>query len=155
MKKILKSVAMITASMMMLCSCNGNEKKDVTASELLKAALDSQAKFEELETVETDYIKYYYSLEEDWYSEFSASVAGNNAFADEVVVVKAASDESVDDIKSALEARISSRKDVLQSYAPVEYDKLCKSEVKTEGKFVYMIVGSDSSKAEKALEKLF
>ncbi|MBE6841782.1 MAG: DUF4358 domain-containing protein [Ruminococcus sp.] len=156
MKKLFKGFIALAASAMMFCSCSGgDEKTDVSAQKLLSAALESGAKFEEMESVEGEYIKFNYDIEESWYEEFAAQAAGNPAFADEVIVVKAADSDSLKNIQNALNGRIEERKKVLQSYAPVEYDKLSESKVKTEGDYVYLVVGSDTKKAEKALEKLF
>ncbi len=147
-------IAAVTAAMtLLLCSC-GSSSSDVTSSELLKAASDSGASFEEMVDVEDTDIKYLYNIEKDWYDEFSASAAGNLAFADEIVVVKSSSSDNTDKIKNALEQRVESRKKTLQSYAPDEYSKLCESEIKTSGDFIYLIVGKDNKKAEKALKKL-
>lgn len=154
MKKILKGFMALALSLSVFCSC-GKKESDVSADKLLSAAVDSGAKFEEMEVVDGEYIKFYYEIEESWYEEFAAKAAGDTALADEVVVVKASDDEALKKIQEALEKRVKDRKEVLQSYAPVEYDKLCDSEVKTEGDYVYLVVGSEGNKAEKALEKLF
>lgn len=153
MKKVLSSVLAALSAGLVLCSCSGKES-DKPASELLDAALKG-AEFEELVKVEGSDIKYTYDLEESWYDDFAASVAGNMAFADEIVFVKAASDEDVEKVQNALEKRVKSRKDTLQSYAPAEYDKLCNTEVKVSGKYVYLVVGEDSKSALKAAEKAF
>lgn len=153
MKKIFSAVITALTAGVLLCSCSGKDS-DKSASELLDAAL-SGAKFEELSSVEGSDIKYTYDLEESWYDDFAASVAGNMAFADEIVFVKASSDENVEKVQSALETRVKTRKDTLQSYAPAEYDKLCNTEVKVKGKYVYLVVGEDSKSALKAAEKAF
>lgn len=152
-----KTVSLLLAALsagMILCSCSGKES-NTPASELLSAALNSGVDFDEMVPVEGSDVKYTYDIEESWYDDFAASVAGNMAFAEEIVFVKAASDDNVEKIQKALESRLQSRKDTLQSYAPAEYDKLCKSEVKTNGKYVYLVVAEDSKKAEKAAEKAF
>lgn len=153
MKFSLKTAAVAAAMTLVLCSC-GSSSSDVTSSELLKAASESGASFEEMVNVEDSDIKYLYSIEEDWYDEFSASAAGNLAFADEIVVVKASSSDNAAKIKDALEKRVESRKKTLESYAPDEYNKLCDSEIKTDGDYIYLIVGKDNKTAEKALKKL-
>lgn len=154
MKKAVSVFLAAAAAAVMLCSCGG-KNSNTPVSELLEAASESGVNFGELVSVEGSDIKYTYDLEESWYDEFAASVAGNMAFAEEIVFVKASSDENVEKIQKALENRVQSRKDTLQSYAPAEYDKLCKSEVKTNGKYVYLIVSEDSKTALKAAEKAF
>ena len=155
MRKFLKTASAVIMGVMLLCSCGGKSNSDVTASELLKAAEESGASFDEMESVTKDDIKYYYELEEGWYDDFAAEISGNQAYADEIVVVKASSSENVKKVSDALKSRIESRKTTLQSYAPEEYDKLCKSSVETKGNYVYLVVNSDIKTAQKALEKLF
>ncbi len=153
MRHSLKIAAVAATMALMFCSC-GSSSSDVTSSELLTAAADSGAKFEEMVSVEESDIKFLYDIEKDWYKEFSASAAGNPAYADEIVVIKASSSDNATKIKEALEKRVESRKNTLQSYAPDEYDKLCDSQIKTDGDYIYLIVGKDNKTAEKALKKL-
>jgi len=154
MRKAFSVILAAASACVLLCSCSGKDS-DTPASQLLTAAADSGVDFGEMVTVEGSDIKYTYDLEESWYDDFAGSVAGNMAFAEEIVFVKASSDENVDKIRQALEKRLQSRKDTLQSYAPAEYDKLCSSEVKLRGSYVYLVVAEDSKKALKAAEKAF
>lgn len=155
MKSIVKIIAASAVSALLLCSCGKGKETDKTAAELLSAAKDSGAKFEELVSVDGTDIKYTYDLDESLYDDFAAEAAGNPAYADEIVFVKASSDENVDKVKKAIEARVESRKKTLESYAPDEFDKLCSSKVMTNGKYVYLIVGSSAGDAQKAVEKAF
>lgn len=154
MKKVISAVLAALSAGVLLCSCSGKDS-DTPAAELLAAASESGVDFGELVKVEGSDIRYTYDLEESWYDDFAASVAGNMAFAEEIVFVKASSEENVEKIQQALETRLQSRKDTLQSYAPAEYDKLCSSEIKTRGRYVYLVVAEDSKKALKAAEKAF
>ncbi|MBE6853189.1 MAG: DUF4358 domain-containing protein [Ruminococcus sp.] len=154
MKKILSAVLAAALAGTLLCSC-GKGGSDKAAAELLGAAKNSGAAFEELVSVEGSDIKYTYDIEESLYEDFAAEAAGNMAFADEIVFIKASSEDNIEKIKKALEARVQSRKDTLQSYAPAEYDKLCKSEIIVNGNYVYLIVGGDIKTAQKAVDKMF
>ncbi|MDO5560819.1 MAG: DUF4358 domain-containing protein [Oscillospiraceae bacterium] len=151
--KLIKMTSMLILSGVLLCSCAG-KSSNAAASDIISAAKTSGSTFEELESVEKADIKYYYNLDESSYSDFSAMVSGNQAYADEIVVVKAASSSKVSDIKKALEERIDSRKKTLESYAPDEYQKLCDASVKTDGDYVYLVVGDDTKDALKAIKDL-
>lgn len=154
MKKALSLILAAFSAGMILCSCSGKES-NATADELLKATVECGVDFGELVSVKDSDIKYTYDLDGSLYDDFSASVSGNLAYAEEVVFVKASSEENIPKIEEALNARLESRKETLQSYAPAEYDKLSKSEVKTRGSYVYLIVCADSKTALKAAEKAF
>ncbi len=152
MKKIIKLEAVLSAALILLCSCGGSS--DVKTSDLLNAAVDSGAPFEELVEYSEEDFTTYYEVEKELFDECSVKAAGNAACADEVVVVKASSSDNAKEIEKKLDAHVESRKNTLQSYAPAEYDKLDNSEVKVNGNIVYLVVCSDE-KAQKALEKLF
>lgn len=154
MKRITSAVLACITAGMLLCSCSGGES-NAAAADLLKAALDNGTGFDEMVSVEGSDIKYTYDIDESLYEDFAASVAGNMAYAEEVVFVKASSDENVEKIQKALEKRLESRKETLKSYAPAEYDKLNKSKVETKGRYVYLVVCEDSKKVASAAEKAF
>lgn len=155
MKKIMSAILASFTAAVLLSSCSGGGASNAAAADLLKAAVDNGTGFEELVSVEDSDIKYTYDIEKDWYDDFAASVSGNMAYAEEVVFVKASSEENADKIKTALENRLQSRKDTLQSYAPAEYDKLNRSKVMTNGLYVYLVVCEDSDKALDAVKKAF
>jgi len=146
------SAALITA--VMLCSCGG-KTADADVNELFKAAQESSSAYEELVEVEADEVKRLYSIESDWYAEYSAAVSGNLAYAEEIIVFKASSSENAEKIKTALEKRVESRIKTLEGYAEDEAEKLKKAKVKTKGDYVYLVVGEDNKKAEDAMNKLF
>lgn len=152
MKKLIKLEAVFSAALILLCSCGGSS--DVKTADLLAAAVDSGASFEELVEYSTDDLTTYYGIEKDMFEECAVKVAGNAAYADEVVIVKASSSDNAKEIEKKLDAHVEDRKNILQSYAPAEYDKLNNSDVKVNGNIVYLVVCGDE-KAQKALEKLF
>ena len=152
MKKLIKIEAVLSSALLLLCSCGGSS--DVKTADLLAAAVDSGAVFEELVEYSEDDLTTYYDIEKDLFDECAVKAAGNPAYADEVVVVKASSSDNAKKIEEKLDAHVESRKNTLQSYAPAEYDKLNNSDVKVKGNIVYLVV-CDDEKAQKALEKLF
>ncbi|WP_044976176.1 DUF4358 domain-containing protein [Ruminococcus sp. HUN007] len=154
MKKLISAFTACVTAGILLCSCSGGSSEAAT-EDLLKAALDNGTGFDEMVSVEGSDIKYTYDIEESWYDDFAASVAGNMAYAEEAVFVKASSDENVEKIEKALEKRLQSRKETLKSYAPAEFAKLENSSVETKGRYVYLVVCEDSKKALKAAEKAF
>lgn len=151
-KKITACILSSLVSVLMLCSCGGTSDADV--KELFSAAQNSGAVFEELVDVENSEISYLFNIEEEWFSDYSAAVSGNLAYADEIAVFKASSSENAVNIKESLEKRVESRKKVLESYAPDEFKKLQNAEVIVKGKYVYLVVGKDNKTAENAIKKL-
>jgi len=154
MKKNITALAAALITAVMLCSCGG-KTADVDVNELFKAAKESSSSYDELVEVEADEVKRLYGIESDWYTDYSASVSGNLAYAEEIIVFKSSSSENAGKIKSALEKRIESRINTLEGYAEDEAAKLKKAKIKTKGDYVYLVVGEDNKKAEDAMNKLF
>lgn len=158
MKKFL--IAAAAAFTVMLSGCGSTDvSADAPLSEIVNDMVSSvnntDAEMVEVSADDSDKISFYYNVEEEWYSDFSAQVAGGGALADEIVIFKANSEEYVDDIKSGLEARLDSRKEDFHDYVPSEYDKLCECSVETKGDYVYLIVTIDNQAAVSALESHF
>ena len=101
-------------------------------------------------TAENFQIKY--GLTQYEYEEFSLWWAGSGADADEVCIIKAKDKEKV---KLAVEERLDGQKDVFKDYVPEEYDKLCDTQVKTKGDYVYWLCTNDNEKAEEVLKSDF
>lgn len=58
-------------------------------------------------------------------------------------------------VKLAVEERLDGQKDVFKDYVPEEYDKLCDTQVKTKGDYVYWLCTNDNEKAEEVLKSDF
>ena len=144
MTKKIKGLGIISAFAMSLCmltACGGSMPDDVASKDIMTAVISSGVSFPEMQEVTADRLTYYYDVQEGWYSDFG-----------EVAVFHASSKDTVDDIETALNSRLEKRKKDFDGYVAEEYDKLCASEVKTKGNYVYLIVSKDNDTAESALE---
>lgn len=154
-KKIAVSLGIMTAMLLTACGSK-NTEASASVAEMVQGIADSGVQFEELTAGEddADVTAYHYSVETDWYSEY-ASLAATAASADEIVIFKAASDDTVDDLETALDAYLEKRKGDFESYAPDEYDKLTQCNVITKGDYVCLIVSSDNDTAEEKFNSYF
>lgn len=155
MTKKIKGLGIISAfaiSLCMLTACGGSVPDDVASKDIMTAVISSGVSFPEMQEVTADRLTYYYDVQEGWYSDFGATIAGSAGEADEVAVFHASSKDTVDDIETALNSRLEKRKKDFDGYVAEEYDKLCASEVKIKGNYVYLIVSKDNDTAESALE---
>ncbi|MGN0613623.1 MAG: DUF4358 domain-containing protein [Porcipelethomonas sp.] len=157
MKKIKSAIAgliMSAAVMVSATACGGSKEATKPLSDITKAVADSGIEFPEMIEVSEENFQFKYGVTADDYAEYSVMWAGSGGDADEICIVKA-NEDKVDTIKEAVEKRLDSQKDVFKDYVPEQYDKLCDTEVKTEGNYVYWLCTNDNSKAEDTLLSYF
>lgn len=150
-KRIILPAVIMIASVFSLSGCGKDSQKSEASKplkEITADVLNCGVEFPEMVEVAEDNFQIKYSLTADDYEEFSLWWAGSGADADEVCIIKAKDSGKV---KDAVSERLDGQKDVFKDYVPEQYDKLCKSEVKTKGDYVYWLCTNDNEKAEKAL----
>ena len=152
MKKIISTFISVIIIATCFVAC-GKKESDVTATELLSAAVESGVSFDELEEVEKEKISFYFEISEETYDEFAGKIAGSAASADEIIIFKAKTKDDVNEIKDALNSRLEKRKTDFKSYSTVEYEKLNSSQVYTNGNYVYLIVSKDNATVQSAIKE--
>lgn len=153
MKKTIAGMVMAVSVLFSVAGCGAKEASK-PLGEITKAVLDSGIDFPEMVEVSEDNFGFKYDIDAEDYSEFSVYWAGSGGDSDEVCIIKA-KEGKADSVKEDVQERLNSQKDVFKDYVPEEYDKLCKSEVKTEGDYVYWVCTDDNSKAEETLLSYF
>lgn len=154
-KRIIAVAGIISIIALTACSSSETEAS-ASVADMVNGISSSGAAFDELTPGENDadVTAYHYSVETEWYSEY-ASLAATAASADEIVIFKAASDDTIDDLESALKKYLEKRKADFEQYAPDEFEKLNNCKVITKGKYVCLIVSSEASVAEKQFDSYF
>ncbi len=157
-KRLILPVMLVIASVFSLSGCSEEPKEAENAtptkaiSEITADVLNCGIEFPEMVEVSEENFQIKYSLSEGDYEEFSLWWAGSGADADEVCIIKAGDKEKV---KKAVEDRLEGQKETFKDYVPEQYDKLCETEVKTKGDYVYWLCTNDNEKAQKALDADF
>lgn len=121
-------------------------------SEISSDIIGCGIEFPEMIEVSEENFQIKYGLSEGDYEEYSLWWAGSGADADEVCIIKAADKEKV---KDAVEERLDGQKEAFKDYVPEQYDKLCETEVKTKGDYVYWLCTNDNQKAQDTLNSAF
>lgn len=131
--------------------CN-ESSEDIKASkplnEITEAVMECGVEFPDMVEVSEDNFQFRYAISADDYSEYSVWWAGSGGDADEICLIKA---ENTDKVKKAVEERKKSQEGVFKDYVEEQYEKLCDSEVKTKGDYVYWLCTNDNEKAEDIL----
>lgn len=153
---VLQAAVLIVSAFSLVTGCGKDSDSSAEASKPLKEitadVINCGVEFPEMVEVAEDNFQLKYSLTADDYDEYSVWWAGSGADADEVCLIKAKDSKKV---KDAVSDRLEGQKQAFKDYVPEQYDKLCKTEVKTKGDYVYWLCTNDNSKAEKTLNDDF
>lgn len=154
-----KSVTGVFLTALMFFSLTGCGKDDNDNAQASKPVNDITAEimncgieFPEMVEVSEDNFQFRYSLEDGDYSEYSVWWAGSGGDSDEICIIKAKDKEKV---KKAVKGRLESQKNVFKDYVEEQYNKLCDTDIKTKGDYVYWICTNDNKKAEDIILSYF
>lgn len=150
MKKILCGI-LAAALCLSLGACGGDKKAaDFVPADTAKALMDGGAFSESLTEIDKATACTLYGIDEAAVKD-SAVYGSTGATAEEVAVFTFAGSDDAKTALTALETRVSDRKDALKDYQPAEISKLDGAIVEARGGSVLLVVASDYDAARKAL----
>lgn len=124
-----------------------DQPKDIDV-EKLASDLIQQVKFKDQMTeITPEVFEALYQIDKSEVAE-AAVYTSTGATAEEVAVIKAASDDAVDDVKKAVLNRVEFQKSEFKDYVPAELDKLKNPVIQASGDYVILCISNDNSKAE-------
>lgn len=100
-----------------------------------------------------EYFEYLYDTSYDRVDDGAYAYA-SSAYADEITVVHATSEDDIKVVKGHLEDRIERRIQDFNGYKPEEVDKLDKAVIKTSGNYILMVVADNPEEVADAFIKL-
>ncbi|WP_211748222.1 DUF4358 domain-containing protein [Paenibacillus sp. Marseille-Q4541] len=83
------------------------------------------------------------SIEEGQYFKAMISVR-----ADEIIILKAADESKVEELKSALEKEVSNQEQIWSTYLPDQYEKVQNHIIKQQGNYLILIIADEPEKLE-------
>lgn len=159
MKKLI-AVFLIIFTLLSLTACiNGEEKApeekaEPTVEEIFNKISTSVTLPEEITELSVTDLEDYYGITSDMVSEFKA-IQNASGYQDEIVIIKATSQENAVSISALLEDRIEYSKEQMRDYSPEQYQILTKSNVIVKGLFVSMFVSADSAQMDEIFNSYF
>lgn len=93
-------------------------------------------------------LKRYYNLNANDYDGFALWTSENPMDVDEMIVIKAKSDEQVDDLEESIETRIKTQKQNFEGYGAEQTALLGESIVDVKGKYIFFAVSQNASSWE-------
>lgn len=140
---LLLMLAVLTA--FSVCSCGGDSGKTPAVADIAKAITDKYPLSDAMsEITGEDKIKSVYGLDSGDYTEFVAYVNNSGVDQDEIVIVKASSQDAVAGIKEKLENKMTAKLNSTKSYLPDQYEMISKCEVAEKGDYVRMIISPNA-----------
>ncbi len=153
-KRIFAGLVLTVAMILSATGCGEEKTASKPLVEITQSVMESGVEFPEMVEVSEENFQFKYDISADDYSEFSVWWAGSGGDADEICIIKA-KDNKLDTVKDAVTKRLDNQKTTFKDYVPAQYDKLCSTEVKTEGNYVYWICTNDNTKVEDTILSYF
>ena len=126
-----------------------NEVKDVVS---VADKLKSDIKWvDELNVLDNSMVQKIIGVNADLYTAGKVYIGSGGMTAEEIACFEAKDEASASEIKKALEARIESQKAAFENYQPKEMTKLGDPVLTVSGKYVFMCISDDNSKAKEII----
>lgn len=151
MRKIWWSVCLILLLALGTAACGGGTAVSVDGEKLaaeLQAAVDFK---DDMSEVETSVFYALYNLSEDDVTQ-AVMIGSTGATAEEIAVIEAASQDSLETVKKAVQERIEFQRDGFENYVPEELSKLSNPVVEVIGNNVIVCISDDNEKAREVIE---
>ena len=140
MKRILTVITAAVLVLALLAAC-GAKNVDLSA---VTQSITSSYDLGEMKTVDdTDALNRYYQISPDDVKQFSALLSSSAKAYNEIVIVEAVDSTAAENVKTQLDARLSSQLSNAKSYDAEQVSMIEACKVKTSGSFVYMVIGAD------------
>ena len=150
MKKILSGF-LAAVLCLSLTACGGDKKEAaLVPADTAKALMDGGAFSESLTEIDKATACTLYGIDEATVTD-SAVYGSTGATAEEVAVFTFDNSDDATAALTALETRVTDRKDALKDYQPAEITKLDGAITEARGNSVLLVVASDYDAAKKAL----
>lgn len=171
MKKCILLFASVLVASSLLCACSGNSSNtsSTPAESSSSSVVSSQSSVSEsnsdikLSDVYTDIqgqvtlpemvaldstkkLDRYYGIQADDVADYAGGINNSGVEQDEIVLIKAVSDEAATRIKDSLEKRYQSKISENKNYNPEQAAMIEKCKIEQNGLFVSMIISPDAVK---------
>ena len=145
MKKIFALILTTLLIATVFTACGGSAKNvDLKA---VMEQINSTYGLDGLKNIEdTDGLHRYYQIEANQVKQFAAELTANASSYNEVVIVEAVDQSAADAVETQLNARRRSQLSTAKSYDAEQVSMIEGCEVKTNGNFVYLVIGDQYDK---------
>jgi len=121
----------------------------------LRKSLSQGIDGEHMDVGDSSKLRKLYYINKNEVEDFILYAPKSNMDANEVLVLKAKSEEDIEQLKVKVEGRIKKQSDSFKSYRPEEYDIISNRVLDVKGKYLVLIISRDSATIEAAINKEF
>lgn len=128
--------------------------KDVDMDSL-RQSLSQIIDSEHMDIGDSSKLRKLYYISKNEVEDFILYSPKSNMEASEVLILKAKDEEDIEQLKVKVEERIKKQSDSFKNYRPEEYDIISNRVLDIKGKYLILIISSESEKIEAAINKEF
>lgn len=154
MKKLMKIIAVLSCTVVLLAGCGGNEAITIDTAGLADDLYSGVTWKDQLGEVDLNKALTVYGINTEAVSSGKVYM-GTNATAEEIAVLEAASPEQTSVIEEGIKSRVEAQLTSFQSYNAAEVVKLENPLIQIKGNYVILCVCDDKSEAEAIVDACF
>ena len=128
--------------------------KDVDMDSL-RQSLSQIIDSEHMDIGDSSKLRKLYYISKNEVEDFILYSPKSNMEANEVLILKAKNEEDIEHLKVKVEERVKKQSDSFKNYRPEEYDIISNRVLDIKGKYLILIISSESEKIEAAINKEF
>ena len=128
--------------------------KDVDMDSL-RQSLSQIINSEHMDIGDSSKLRKLYYISKNEVEDFILYSPKSNMEANEVLILKAKNEEDIEHLKVKVEERVKKQSDSFKNYRPEEYDIISNRVLDIKGKYLILIISSESEKIESAINKEF
>jgi septum formation inhibitor MinC len=128
--------------------------KDVDMDSL-RQSLSQIIDSEHMDIGDSSKLRKLYYISKNEVEDFILYSPKSNMEANEVLILKAKNEEDIEHLKVKVEERVKKQSDSFKNYRPEEYDIISNRVLDIKGKYLILIISSESEKIESAINKEF
>lgn len=128
--------------------------KDVDMDSL-RQSLSQIVDSEHMDIGDSSKLRKLYYISKNEVEDFILYSPKSNMEANEVLILKAKNEEDIEHLKVKVEERVKKQSDSFKNYRPEEYDIISNRVLDIKGKYLILIISSESEKIESAINKEF
>lgn len=146
MKRKMTALSLLLALVLLLSACSGGVKADKGLTEIFEEIKGQYPLAEMVEFTTIDQLDRNYGITEDMVDEFAGGKGSGDVTADEIVLIKAKDQQSVEKIAEKLDTRLQSKLNQNKNYNPKLAEIIEKCSVESRDLYVTLIIAEDAQK---------
>ena len=152
MREMIAALAVLLALALAACGAggkgNGGPAAEPKTPEEMYEQILKEAQLPEMVLGDDEYIMNYYGIDPESLDGYIFASADSAILADAVIVLKAKEEGSVEKLAESLRNIKEWKEAEMENYAPDAYKVAKASEVRTEGKYVWLVMSEQSGKID-------